>query len=75
MLVSMVAFTNLNQNKDTFKWHLTKNGKFTVRSMYLAMIQEGVVPHNSPLWNLKVPLKIKIFLWYLQKESHLQKII
>jgi hypothetical protein len=41
--------------------------------MYMWKIQEGVVPNKSPLWNLKAPLKIKIFLWYLLKGVTLTK--
>jgi hypothetical protein len=28
---------------------------------------------NKQLWKLKVPLKIKIFMWYLKKEVILTK--
>ncbi|KAL5674026.1 hypothetical protein ACJX0J_018332 [Zea mays] len=32
----------LNDNKDTFKWNLKANRIFTVHSMYLAVINNGV---------------------------------
>ena len=31
------------------------------------------LPCNSSVWKIKVPLKIKIFLWYLQKGVTLTK--
>jgi hypothetical protein len=31
------------------------------------------VPHNSYLWKIKIPLKIKIFLWLLYRETILTK--
>ncbi|KAL5678604.1 hypothetical protein ACJX0J_014735, partial [Zea mays] len=33
----------LNDNKDTFKWNLKANRIFTVHSMYLAVINNGVI--------------------------------
>jgi hypothetical protein len=43
------------------------------------MIQSGVIPTKCLLWKIKVPLKIKIILWYLHKgvtltEDNLAKI-
>ena len=72
-LVSKVVQVHLTDNKDAFRWNLTKKGLFTVRSMYSTYIQEGVPSYKSPLWKLKIPLKIKIFLWYLKKGVTLTK--
>ena len=52
---------------------LTKSGFLKVRSIYRTMIKQGVQPEENPLWKLKVPLKIKIFLWYLIKGVTLTK--
>ena len=68
-LVSKVVQVHLTDDKDVFQWNLTENGLFTVRSMYSTYIQEGVPSYKSPLWKLKIPLKIKIFLWYLKKRG------
>jgi hypothetical protein len=46
---------------------LHQNGNFSVKSMYLALISDNRVRLNSTIWKLKVPLKIKIFLWYLER--------
>ena len=72
-LVSKVVTVNLTKEKDVFVWNLHRSGSFTVRSMYLNLIQEGVLPTKNPLWKIRVPLKIKIFLWYLQKGVTLTK--
>ena len=70
-LVSKVVQVHLTDNKDAFRWNLIKKGLFTglftVRSKYSTYIQEGVPSDKSPLWKLKIPLKNKIFLWYLKK--------
>jgi hypothetical protein len=50
---------------DMFKWDLSVTGLFSVRSMYRALLNNNHVTYNKTLWSLKVPLKIKIFMWYL----------
>jgi hypothetical protein len=51
--------------RDEFQWNLHPNGKFSVKSHYLAMIHTDVPNLNKDLWKLKVSLKIEIFMWYL----------
>ena len=41
--------------------------------VYVSTIKQGVLPKKTPLWKLRVPLKIKIFLWYLIKGATLTK--
>jgi uncharacterized membrane protein len=41
------------------------NGQFSVISMYQALLDLNIVPHNIYLWKLKLPLKVKVFLWFL----------
>jgi hypothetical protein len=41
--------------------------------MYLALIKNGSAIRNTLIWRLKIPLKIKIFMWYIQKEVVLTK--
>lgn len=69
-IVAIVAFINLTSNKDVFRWDLNKDGTFTVKSMYLAIIQDGVVSSKIPLWKIKVPLKIKIFSLVSSKRGY-----
>jgi hypothetical protein len=41
--------------------------------MYQTFLDANVVPKNSHLWKIKVPLKIKVFLWLLYREAILTK--
>lgn len=72
-LVMSIMHIQLNDNKDTFKWNLKANRIFAVHSMYLAVINNGVVERNTMIWKLKMPLKIKIFMWYMYKGVTLTK--
>jgi hypothetical protein len=72
-LVMSIMHIQLNDNKDTFKWNLKGNRIFTVHSMYLVVINNGVVERNKMIWKLKMPLKIKIFMWYMYKGVTLTK--
>ena len=60
-LVSKVLNIVLSNANDSFKWTLTKNSEFTVKSMYKNLMQTGSLPITNIAWKLKVPLKIKIF--------------
>jgi hypothetical protein len=44
-----------------------------VKSMYLALIADNRVRLDSTIWKLSIPLKIKIFLWYLKRGVVLTK--
>jgi hypothetical protein len=41
--------------------------------MYQACLDSEIVPYNSYLWKIKIPLKIKVFLWLLYREAILIK--
>ena len=62
---------NLQEERDVFVWSLHSSGSFSVSSMYAALINNGVVPQD--IWQIKVPSKIKIFLWYLKRGVILTK--
>jgi hypothetical protein len=42
---------------------LHQNKIFSVKSMYLALISDNTLRLDLTIWKLKLPLKIKIFLW------------
>ena len=65
--------TTLTESNDTFVWGLTKNSNFTVKSFYNDLMQADRIPDNCIGWKLKVPLKIKIFMWYLRRGVLLTK--
>ena len=61
---------------DKFQWNLTKNGKFSVDSMYRALILPEVpvdIKNNNKIWKMKIPLKTKVFAWYLRRGVILTK--
>jgi hypothetical protein len=39
---------------------------FIVKSMYLDLMNEDAQFLHKYLWKLKLPLKIKIFMWFLR---------
>jgi hypothetical protein len=57
-LVGRIMHVRLNDQADVFTWNLHQNGQYTVKSLYLALISNGVANINKQLWKLKVPLKI-----------------
>jgi hypothetical protein len=72
-LVDMIVSVSLNDSRDTFKWNLHQNGLFTVHSMYALLISNGQIRQDQIMWRLKLPLKIKIFSWYLRRGVILTK--
>jgi hypothetical protein len=64
-LVAGVVHIRLSEVQDRFVWDLIQNDNFAISSMYKALIMDTHVLHNTLLWKLKIPLRIKIFLWYL----------
>ena len=72
-LVAQIAHVSLVDGTDTFRWNLTKSGVYTVRSLYLHLIGRQPTFRHTFIWKLKIPLKIKIFLWYLQRGIILTK--
>jgi hypothetical protein len=72
-LVAQIVNIQLVDGSDTFRWNLTKSGSFTVQSLYLHLLVRQPPFRHKMIWKLKIPLKIKIFLWYLQRGIVLTK--
>ena len=72
-LVAQIAQFQLVGGSDTFRWNLTKLGSFTVRSLYLHYLDRQPSFRHKMIWKLKIPLKIKIFFWILQRGILLTK--
>jgi len=51
------------EERDVFIWGLNASGNFMVKSMYAALISNGVRV-SQDIWQIQVPMKIKVFLWY-----------
>jgi hypothetical protein len=72
-LVERLIGVELSDNDDVFIWKNFGAGRFTVQSMYKELMKEGRVPQQCVFWKVKLPCKIKIFLWYLLKGVTLTK--
>jgi hypothetical protein len=55
-------------NSDKFIWNLTSSGEFTVKPMYLDLLNGQTRYLHKYIWKLKVSLKIKIFMWFLHNK-------
>ncbi len=54
----------LSDSRDCFRWRWTPSELFSVKSMYLFLQDTGVSDKRFVLlWKLKIPLKVKIFVW------------
>jgi hypothetical protein len=66
-LVARILNVQLVEGSDYFKWSLTKSGLFSLCSMYLYLIDTQPPFVHRKIWKIKIPLKIKIFLWFIQR--------
>ena len=72
-LVSRLMEVQLSQQPDKLRWKLTRSGEFTVKSMYVDVINSSSIPSSKHVWAVKVPLKIKVFMWFVHKQVILTK--
>jgi hypothetical protein len=63
----------LNDLYNVFIWNLHQHGQYSVWSLYMALINNGMTHMNKQIWWLRVSLKIKIFMWYMKKDVVLTK--
>ena len=64
---------HLSQQPNELRWKLTRSGVFTVKSMYIDVINSSSIPTSKHVWAVKVPLKIKVFMWFVHKQVILTK--
>jgi hypothetical protein len=74
-MLPRIANITLTQKPDEFHGNLLCSGQFSVKSHYMALIHSDVPNLNRRLWNLKVSLKIKIFLVIYEEGSYLLRTI
>jgi hypothetical protein len=66
-LLQRLATVQLSPGTDEFRWNLLKNSEFSIESMYNALIHLNIpVDNNKMIWKMKIPLKTKVFGWYLR---------
>jgi hypothetical protein len=68
-----VKTLKVHNDRDVFKWRFTSSGQFNVKLMYRVLINNGQIFNHKLIWKLNLPIKIKIFLWYLVKGVILTK--
>jgi hypothetical protein len=56
---------HLTSTPDKPVWRWTKDGVFTVRSLYKQLCSNGIDRSFKHVWKAKIPLKIKLWLWLL----------
>ena len=71
-LQQLLAGIVLTEEEDRLVWKLTDSGIFSVKSFYLALQIHRLVPYRF-LWKIKIPLKVKTFIWLMLKKSILTR--
>ncbi len=61
---NLIAGFMLSVDLDSISWRWSSNGRFSVSSAYNFLTFDGVDDSNiRHLWSLRIPLRIKLFLW------------
>lgn len=65
-LLEALELVEITDNDDCLIWGLESLGKFSSRSLYRPMTNPGEVDiRMRNIWEVKLPLKIKIFMWMM----------
>jgi hypothetical protein len=73
-LVWRLMSIQLTTQPDTFSWKLTPSDSFTVKSLYLDFFMNDHTTFlRKCLRKMKVPLKVSIFMWFIQRHVLLTK--
>ena len=72
-LVRRLMAVHLSNEPDSFVWNLSSTGIFSVKSLYADYLNGHTVFLKTYLWKIKVPLKIRIFMWFLYNKVILTK--
>jgi hypothetical protein len=67
-LVQRLMIIQLNEEPDRFKWNLTEFGIFLVKSLCADFMNDHTKYLQKYLWKLKVPLKVRFFMWFLHRK-------
>jgi hypothetical protein len=72
-LVEKLMHVQLNNDQNMFVCGFTTSGGFTVKSMYLDLLNYNTKYLRKYIWKMKVPLKIEVFMWFLHRKVILTK--
>ena len=67
-MLDLVTTVALTDKTDRVSCHLNASGRFSVKSLYHKLCQGTVHREVKGLWQARVPLKIKVFLWQLFRD-------
>ena len=59
---------SLKDEEDKLVWLLTESGEYTTKSFYSALQHFATVPYKF-LWKVKIPLRVKTFIWLVLKKA------
>jgi hypothetical protein len=63
-LTKLLEAAKITDTEDMVVWGLTKNGRFSIKSLYNFLTSGGVTCRMArKIWICRLPLKIRIFLW------------
>ncbi|KAJ3678037.1 hypothetical protein LUZ60_001840 [Juncus effusus] len=64
LLTGHLQDVQMNQTEDQVVWRWENDGRFSIKSAYKIMSNGGLMHKDmQTLWRIKVPPKIKIFVW------------
>jgi hypothetical protein len=72
-LVERLMRVQILDEPDRFIWALTPTGVYSTKSYYAELLNGHTQYLRKYLWKMKVPLKIRIFLWFLHRKELLTK--
>jgi hypothetical protein len=72
-LIERLMRVQILDEPDRFIWALTPTGVYSTKSYYAELLNGHTQYLRKYLWKLKVPLKIRIFLWFLHRKELLTK--
>ena len=61
MLNALIASILLDNAQYEISWSLEPSGRYSVNSLYNFLSQWATIPHYRVMWEVKLPLKIKVF--------------
>lgn len=67
-LIAKTLNANLQESSDKFVLKVHKNGHFSIKSMHMFLESNNTNLLNKETWHVKIPIKNKIFIWYLKND-------
>ena len=72
-IVDTVYHYSFEDENDTPEWKWNKNGLFSTKSVYEFLTKEESSNEYKHIWKAKMPYKIKIFMWLVERNAILTK--